>query len=474
MENKRELHTQVQIEELLQRLRFLELIVENSCDEVYVTDSKGMTILANPASEQHYGVTVEELIGKSVWELEQRGVYFPAVTPIVLREKKRVTIDQETGIGKTLMITATPVFDEKGEIEYVICNSRDITALEDMKKTLNKLRNNILKSEVISKNDNLSLYPVYSPYSVMTQTIKQSLKIASTDCTVLLLGESGTGKDLLAHYIHELSPRRDKQFLKINCAALPKELIESELFGYKKGAFTGANPEGKVGLFQLASGGTIFLDEIGELPLRLQPKLLQVIEEHTFTPIGSKSPEKVDVRIISSTNQDLQQMIAKGRFRDDLYYRLHVLSINIPPLRNRKDDLPLLADHFLKLFSSKHKRNISICDDTFTLLKGYDWPGNVRELKHLLEYLVVVVEGNTVETVDLPTHILEHSFPGEKAEYNNMTLKNAMEALERELIISSYKDLGSSYKVAKKLGISQTSANRRIRKYLHLKADGIS
>lgn len=452
------------LKSLRQRLRFMEQIVENSSDEIYVTDGRGITIYANPMSEQHYGVPVEELIGKSVWELEQRGIYFPAVTPIVLREKKKVTIDQETAIGKTLMITATPIFDEKGEVELVICNSRDITALVEMKRNLDQFKQRILgeESKKAKGNEEDDLFrPIFAAGSPMERVLQVVGKIAITDSTVLLLGESGTGKDLLAHYMHSLNHRRDKQFIKVNCAALPKELLESELFGYKPGAFTGASPKGKVGLFSLADGGTIFLDEIGELPLRLQPKLLQVIEEQQFNPIGSNQPEKVDVRIIASTNQDLPQMISRGRFREDLYYRLFVLSVQIPPLRERTDDIPLLAEHYLYSYAAKHERNILAKPSVLKLLKSYPWPGNVRELKHMIEYLVVVVNGDEIKFEDLPQHIL-----GSGAKREEKTLAEIMEAVEEEIIRKSYKKHASSYKVAEKLGISQSSASRKIRKYL--------
>lgn len=450
------------IKNLRRRLKFLEQIVDNSRDEIYVTDGRGVTIYANPMSEQHYGVPVDQLIGKSVWELEKRGIYYPAVTPIVLREKKSVTIDQETGIGKKLMITATPIFGDNGEIEMVICNSRDVTALEDMKRNLAELEQKVFQ-EPEKKDDNEiidALQPLFALSSPMEQIIRVVDKIAVTDSIALLLGESGTGKDLIARYIHHLNHRRDKQFLKVNCAALPKDLLESELFGYKGGAFTGANPKGKIGLFALAGGGTIFLDEIGELPLRLQPKLLQVIEEQEFTPIGSDRLVKVDVRIIASTNKDLSNMIENGRFREDLYYRLCVLSVKIPPLRERFQDIPLLTQHFLDKFAHKHKRRLSISLSVLQHFERYHWPGNVRELIHLLEHLTVVVEGDCIKPEDLPLHITDT-----RAALGGKTLPEIMEEVERELVMRSYRDLGSSYKVARKLGISQSSACRKINKY---------
>ncbi|MDW7739746.1 MAG: sigma 54-interacting transcriptional regulator [Bacillota bacterium] len=458
------------IKDLKKKINFYETIINGSCDEVFITDGKGIIIFANPVSESHYGIPVSEMIGKSVWELEERGIYYPAVTPMVLREKKKITIDQETGIGKKLMLTATPIFNNKNEIEMVICNSRDVTALEDMKKSYHDIKQKVHNKQTglcMKKSAEVeSSQLVYAGDSPIAELLQMTRRIAQTESVVLLQGETGTGKDLFARQVHDLSSRRNKQFLKINCAALPQELIESELFGYKSGAFTGASPKGKIGRFSLADRGTIFLDEIGEVPLSLQPKLLQVIEEQKFTPIGSSAVEEVNVRIIASTNRDLKRMIGEGAFREDLYYRLCVLSIEIPPLRERKTDIPTLLNHYLGIFSEKHSRKIKLTTDAINVLVNYNWPGNVRELKHLTELLTVTVTTREIKIEHLPPHITQHSkklfFPLE-----NSRLETTLEAVERELVTNSYKKHGSSYKVASSLGISQSSAIRKIRKYLN-------
>lgn len=453
------------LEESKTKLEFYEKILLNSCDEVYVTDGQGFTIFANPVSEKNYGVSVEDLIGRSVWELEQRGIYFPAVTPLVLKSKKRITIDQETATGKKLMITATPIFNQEGKIEMVICNSRDMTALEDMKRNYDDIKKKAFakSSSETSGHKEESERLVYAADSPLAAVMSTAEKIARTDSTVLLLGESGTGKDLLARGMHHLNYRRDKQFLKVNCAALPRELLESELFGYKPGAFTGASSTGKTGLFALASGGTIFLDEITELPPTLQPKLLQVIEERKFTPIGSAREEKVDVRIIAASNRDLSEMIREGTFRRDLYYRLCVMSVNLTPLRDRKIDIPLLIEHFLTANQEKTDRRVEFSPEALDYLLAYSWPGNVRELKHLIEYLNVVVTGNIILPEHMPAHIVE-----EKAMAVGETLAERLAAYERQIVKKSYQALGSSYRVAENLGISQSSAIRKIRKYITL------
>lgn len=455
--------------DLKNKVKFYEKIINGSCDEIFITDGRGKIMLANPISEKNYGIQISDMIGKSVWELEERGIYYPAVTPMVLREKKKITIDQETAIGKKMIITATPIFDKNGEIEMVICNSRDITALEDMKKSYQDMKNKVhqkigsLPNKDSKESEDNQI--IYSDTSPLVELMRMAEKIARTESIVLLQGETGTGKDLFAILIHNLSNRKDKQFLKINCAALPKELIESELFGYKSGAFTGASPKGKIGQFSLADHGTILLDEIGEIPLALQPKLLQVIEEQKFVPIGSHSVEKVDVRIIASTNRDLKKMIEEGLFREDLYYRICVLSINILPLRNRRKDIPLLIDHFLKIFNAKHKRRLELSHDALTYLINYNWPGNVRELRHLVEHLSVTASSITVIPEQLPPHIT--SLKGIICSpSDNQSLHETMETIERDLIVNSYQTLKSSYKVARNLGISQSSATRKIRKYI--------
>lgn len=456
---------------LQQKIHFYETIINNSNDEIFITDGKGMIIFANPASEVNYGLSVTEMIGKSVWELEERGIYFPAITPIVLKEKKKITINQETATGKKLIVTATPVFDNRGAINIVICNTRDVTSLEDMKKSYHDMKNKVHKKERRAKKRNASdsNQLIYTDSSPLAELMKILEKVAKTESTVLLQGETGTGKDLFARIIHDSSNRSDKDFLKVNCAALPPELIESELFGYRSGAFTGASSKGKIGQFSLADQGTIFLDEIAEIPIALQPKLLQVIEEQMFIPVGSKTVEEVNVRIIAATNRNLTEMMQKKQFRDDLFYRLCVFSINIPPLKDRIDDIPLLVEHYLKLFSQKHNCSLSISDQAMLCLVAYEWPGNVRELKHLVERLTVTMTSELIKPEHLPHHITStlKAKDVQSSTDHKQSLPSQIEETEREIILQSYKKLKSSYKVARELGISQSSAVRKIRRYMN-------
>lgn len=293
--------------------------------------------------------------------------------------------------------------------------------------------------------------------------LKTVMKVAETDATVLLFGESGTGKELIAKTIHFQSKRAKGPFVAINCAAIPENLLEAELFGSEKGAFTGAVK--RAGKFEQANGGTIFLDEVGELPLSLQPKLLRFLQERTIEPLGSSKTIKVDVRIISATNKDLSEEISKGNFREDLFWRLNVIPIYIPPLRERKEDIPLLVEHYLKIFNNMYNKSVTIDDEALQVLVSYNWPGNVRELANTIERLVVMTESNKIKVYDLPDTIrgvfkLKPSFSGE------IKLLKEVEELERIRIMDTLPKYNFNIKkTAQALGITERQLNYRIKKY---------
>jgi Nif-specific regulatory protein len=287
-------------------------------------------------------------------------------------------------------------------------------------------------------------------------------KVAETDSTVLITGESGTGKSLIAKAIHFLSPRKEKPFITINCAAIPETLLEAELFGYEKGAFTGAHSS-KKGKFELAQGGTIFLDEIGDMPLSLQAKILRVLQEKEIEPLGSEKVVKVDVRIIAATNKDLMRLVSEGKFREDLFYRLSVIPIHIPPLRERKDDIPLLVEHFLDLYNSKYGKNLKISPDAMEVLIEYDWPGNIRELENTIERMVVMND-RTIRSTDLPPHIL--AFRRKSVGENYVSLPEKIRETEVEKIIEALEKTGYvKSRAAKLLGYTLRQLDYRIRKY---------
>lgn len=441
-------------------------ILEHSYDEIFVINSEGKVVYVNEACVRNYGLKPNEIIGKTVYQLIQGGYYYPLIAPVVLQEKKRVTFEQETIEGKKLIVTATPILNQADQIELVVMNCRDITELENLKCNLQETKEQVerYKQEVeglIKKVHNSDHFIVRSKN--MRDCVEIARKVSFADSTIMILGETGTGKSALAKFIHEISHRKEGPFQTINCAAIPDHLLESELFGYQAGAFTGANLHGKAGLIELAEGGTLFLDEIAEIPLKLQAKILEVIQESRFMPVGGTKHKKVNIRIIAATNRDLERMVKDRTFRKDLYYRLNVIELQIPPLRERIEDIVPLSQYFLNKFDKRYNTSHSFAQDTLDVFICHPWLGNIREIEHMIERLVLTVQ----ETKILPRH-LPNSFQQtdmlreQDSPYNIAPL----DLIERELIIKAYEQLGSSYKVAKVLNISQSKASRKIRQYL--------
>ncbi|MGE5587490.1 MAG: sigma 54-interacting transcriptional regulator [Clostridia bacterium] len=311
--------------------------------------------------------------------------------------------------------------------------------------------------------------PAVIAYSVeMGRVLQLAAKVAPVNTTVLLLGESGVGKEVVARFIHSTGPRRRGPFVNINCGAIPATLLESELFGYESGAFTGARREGKPGMVEAASGGTLFLDEISELPPDLQVKLLQLIQERKLVRVGGVKPLGVDIRIIAATNRDLAAMVGRGEFRADLFYRLNVVPITIPPLRERPDDVIPLIYHFLNRYNEAHGYEKTINEQAREILTRYSWPGNVRELENLIERLVVTVEGDEIGAADLPQHVFEEggARPPRVVVGGIMPLRQATEEVERQIIERALSEERSTYSMAKLLGVNQSTVVRKIKKYL--------
>jgi len=450
----------------------LDAIIKFSYDGLYITDGKANTLRVNPAYERISGLKAEELIGRNMHELVREGYFNQSVTLEVLKTKQPVTIMQEIVGGKKVMVTGNPVFDkETGEITLVVTNVRDITELDRLRRELEdhkelsekyfselqELRSKLVKeeSEFIARS------------KAMRDILKMAIKVASVDTSILISGEPGVGKGMLAKLIHDASPRHEKSFIKVNCAAIPENLLESELFGYERGAFTGASPNGKPGLFEVADGGTIFLDEIGELPLQLQAKLLGILEDRQLTRIGGTRPKKVDVRVIAASNNDLKQLVNEGKFREDLFFRLEVIPIKIPPLRERREDIFPLIQHFLKKYNEKFGTQKRLSADAIDALLSYDYPGNVRELQNIVERLVVTSEKDLITSEDLPSFIsLSHSgmiAPG--INLHNLNLKEAIKRVEAFMIKEALRRGGSTYAAARLLGVHQSTVVRKAQKY---------
>jgi PAS domain S-box-containing protein len=439
-------------------------------DGIFIADHNGIALWCNDTSTKQIGAPRSKIIGRHVNDLENNGFFTPSVTKIVL-EKREVVTKVQTSKDRQFLATGYLVKIDEEDTEYILVQVKDITEtvkasfklekaealmrqyweeLQAMKKKQQKEKGNRLIIGKSKSNEEL---------------LDLATRVAAVDATILLTGESGVGKSLIAEEIHKNSPRKDKAFVQINCGAIPETLLESELFGYKKGAFTGANQSGKKGLVEKADGGTLFLDEIAELPLSLQPKLLQLVQAKTFIPVGGTEPKKVDIRIIAATNQDLSKMVEEKRFREDLYYRLNVVSIHIPALRERKEDIPPLVYHFLNLFNEKYMKSSTLDGMVLEYLQNYSWPGNIRELENMIERLIVTAKSDTITVSDLPDTILYEEFKEHSIRKLNQTLPEYLEKIEKRLIEEAKRTYPSTRKAAQSLGLTQSSYLRRLKKY---------
>jgi len=382
---------------------------------------------------------------------------------MVLREKKTMSsIGKIVRLNKEVLATGGPIFDKNGDIELIAVSTRDISELKRLENKLENLKNSRLKIDEeirFLKNREFQTKRFVFQSKKMAAISDTIDSIAQTDVTVLITGESGTGKELIANEIFLKSQRVDKPFIKINCAAIPLELLESELFGYEGGAFTNSNKSGKIGMFEVANEGTILLDEIGELPLNLQTKLLRAIQHKEISRIGGTKPIKLDIRILASTNQNLPERIKNGKFREDLYYRLNVIPIKVPPLRERSDDIPLLTKEFLNVFNKKYSKNIFLSETALEILRKYSWPGNIRELENVIERLVVVSTGDAVREIEISKFLsLTAEDPESTGFYN---LKEAVRILETEMITKALRQFGSTRKAAEHLAVDQSTVVKK-------------
>jgi len=388
---------------------YLDSILDVLTDGIYISDRTGKTLKINRRYEQLTGLNREEMVGRLVTDLVKEGKYDVVLNPDIVRTGQPKTMVQTTMVGRKVVLDGYPVFDQDGKVALVVTFVRDVTQLTQLKEQvahqqeLIERYNKELRCCAGQAADRSNLI-VESP--AMAAVMKSIATVSRTDATVLLLGETGVGKDVLARLIHDQSERASQPFFKIDCTALPQNLVETELFGYDPGAFSGAHARGKAGLLEMADRGTLFLDEIGELPLSMQAKLLRVLQEQEIVRIGSTKVRKVDVRFIAATNRNLEEAVKEGVFRRDLFYRLRVAVLKVPPLRERKEDILPLARHFLQRFNTKYRRKVSLSLDAERVFCAYDWPGNVREMENLVQSLVVTRERDIVEPGDLPPNML--------------------------------------------------------------------
>ncbi|MBI4964066.1 MAG: sigma 54-interacting transcriptional regulator [Desulfomonile tiedjei] len=447
--------------------RELEAIFESSYDGLYITDGRANTIRVNSAYERIAGMKREDLIGRNMQDLVNEGVFDHSVTLEVLKKGAQVSLMQNIKVNKQVLVTGTPIFDEDGKIALVVTNVRDMTDLNDLRAELEKskrLSSRYYQSLLEQERFEHVLDSMVVKSSAMTQVVQKAVKVAGVHSSVLLLGESGVGKSMLARIIHLMSPRKERPFVKVNCGTIPDSLMESELFGYTKGAFTGAAPTGKAGLIETGETGTVFLDEVGDLTPAMQVKLLQVIEEKTFTRVGSTRPTSVDVRIIAATNHDLKDLVRKGLFREDLYYRLNVVPIHIPPLRQRREDILPLALRILEHLNGSMQVNKRLDPEVLDGLMRYTYPGNVRELINIVERIVVISDGDVISLADLPGELKESSTVIQDL-MEVGSLKDAVEALEERMIAGALKRCGGVMLAARALGVHPTTLWRKMVRY---------
>jgi len=451
------------------RLRQLYDIIESSYDGIYITDGEANTILVNKSYEKVTGMKREEMLGKNMEYLQKERIVSKSATILVLKNKKSVTIEQEFKNGKQVLVSSNPIFDTDGNITMVVTNVRDVTELYELKEQLEKnleLAQKYYSEIEVMRKHLLGNSDIIAEDEKMLAVLDIAKKVAKVDTTVLLLGETGVGKEEVAKFIHKNSNRINNTFLNINCGAIPENLIESEFFGYEKGAFTGANKEGKIGMFELADKGTLFLDEIGELPLDMQVKLLRVLQENEFKRVGGTVNIKVNVRVIAATNRNLKEMVEKKLFREDLYYRLHVIPLTILPLRERKLDIEPFINHFLDVFNKKYDLNKTITQGAMNCLKQYEWPGNVRELKNIIERVCIMCADDKISRSDLPI-VGVGECDDEKfiVENKYLSLKDAVEKLEASMIENAFEKHGNVRSAAKELGIDASTFVRKRKRY---------
>ena len=435
---------------------------ESSYDGFHILDSDGNTLYMNGACTRIEGISKEEAMKKNIRQLVSDGIYSESVTLKVLETKRATTIIQTVKNGNQILATGTPLFNKDGTINSVVVNSRDITDLNNLKKKLS-LKGTELERLRLEQG---KFKNIIAKSTKMKKVLSLALNVSKVDSTILLTGESGVGKSLLEKFIHDNSLRAEGPFVTVDCSSIPETLLESELFGYEKGAFTGAEKTGKMGLLEMAGGGSVFLDEIGAMPLSMQPKLMRAIQQKEIMPVGGNKLKKLNVRFISATNVDLNKMVKEKLFREDLYYRLNVVPINIPPLRERNEDIVPLVKYLLDKINSRYGFKKQLSPEIHNALIKYQWPGNVRQLENFIERILVSVPDKFIKYGDIPYEMLSPA--------KDFTFSFDLDSENYRDIISKYDEFvlktviakeGSIPKAADKLKIDPTTIRRKLEKY---------
>ena len=450
-------------------MKMLNAIIDSSYDGLWICDHNGIVMRINRASERINEIDRRQVLGKKMEDLIKEGLIDRSVTLEVLKRRTTVTLIQQIKNGKQILITGSPIFNEQGKISMVVANERDITELNRLRYELEESRS--LTSKYLSEINQLHsqdslLSEINVRSKVMHKVFNTALKVAQVDSTVLIQGETGVGKGFFAKLIHRASKRKDGPFIRVDCGAIPESLLESELFGYEEGAFTGARLKGKPGYFEMACGGTLFIDEVGELPLSVQVKLLRFLEDTEVIRVGGTTAQKMDVRIIAATHRNLEEMVKAGKFRKDLFFRINIIPLQIPPLRERPEDIPPLINFFLDLFNKKSCANKAITLRAVDCISQYSFGGNIRELANLMEQLVVLSPNESIDWEDLPAHVRSQKARMDSHwEKDKLNLPRAIKDMERELIAHAMKTFGVQRKAASALGIDQSTLARKVKKY---------
>ena len=447
-------------------------VVDELDDSIFITDKDGNVLYVNPAYTRNTSIPAERVLNHNIYDLiEKDKLYSGGAIPDVLRtQKSAFRLSTTYGTGAPLMgyASGTPIFDSDGNLHQVIASSRPIVTLQSLKEDFNTFLKEV--QEMTPQNtrteteENLSTEMI-GKEGTLANIWTLISHVAPSDATVLITGESGAGKEVIADEIYRNSKRNDKPFVKINCAAIPAHLLESELFGYEKGAFSGANAKGKPGLFEIANHGTLMLDEIGDMPMDLQVKLLRAIQQQEITRIGGSKPIHLDIRFLALTNSNLKEKIANGTFRQDLYYRLNVIPIYVPPLRERVADIEALCNRFIEIFSEKYNRPFSLTEQQLYYLKQYSWPGNIRELENIIEYLVLCSSGIGQVDDSIIAGLLNISLEQEPIMSDTVDFSTAVAQFEKNLLENTLKSSSNLREAGQKLNINASTISRKIKQY---------
>jgi transcriptional regulator with PAS, ATPase and Fis domain len=440
---------------------------------IWIMDGDGVVLKVNPAAEKLIGVRARDVVGRKIMRLADVGVIDQALTPHILASKRPATkLLHVLKTNKQIMSSGMPFFDENGDIKLVVVNEYDMTTLNSLQVQLEDLR--LMAEKYKDELSDLNLmelkqHGIIAESKEMKQVLQVSLKLARLDVSnILILGESGTGKGLVAQFIHDRGKRRDQPFIQVNCAALPESLLEAELFGFEKGAFTGASAGGKIGLFEMARNGTILLDEIGELPLALQAKLLKCLDDHEIMHIGGLQPIRINCTIIAATNRNLHLLVKENRFREDLFHRLNVFHIKLPPLRKRPEDVVALANYFLKKYNHKYNMKKRLSLKAINRLQTYPFSGNVRELKNILKHGVVISEDPILDNIvpvatDGDADIENRGLPS--LQTGELGLQELLDNYEKAILTHARERCQTTRKMAAYLKTSQSRIARMLKKH---------